>query len=214
MTGSSIRIATRTAKRGATLCAPRPGRSVSAAALVAALALSTLPARADGYFIQTDLGPENQSLVATFAQGRLNYGLNVSAYDDGRAATISTTYALDLGGLATLKIGPALRFEQKEVGAEDLDLGLRLSLERYQPTDFGAVYGLAEIGSIDETWFLLGQMVLRDGFSFELSRGGSDSYTETTFAVQQQLGDGPVRLRLGYRAEDTEFFVGLSVNTF
>lgn len=146
--------------------------------------------------------------------GPWGFSLNLSGYEDGRSADLGATYGIDLGGVATLKIGPALSFERNFVAGDEVQIGGRLSLERYAPTRFGSIYGLADISSINNSWFMLGQLTLDRGLGFALSRGGSDSYTETTAAIQQQLGGGPVRLRLGYRFEDDEIFLGISVNTF
>lgn len=190
-------------------------RQVHRAGVLGIIAVLTgTPALSDGSFVQLDVGRVNQGLVASVATGNLGFSLAASNYEDGRSLVLSATYGFDIGGLGTLKLGPALGIRQDDGTPTETEIGARLSLERYVSTDFGGVFGLAEIGSIDESWFLLGQVVLRDGLGIEISRGGSDTYTETTIAVQHQLGDGPLRLRLGYRAEDKEVFVGLSYSTF
>ena len=48
----------------------------------------------------------------------------------------------------------------------------------------------------------------------ELSRGGSDSYRETTLAFQKRIADGPLSVRLGYKLTSDEVFAGFSINTF
>lgn len=191
-----------------------PQAAFLAVALGLGLGVSTGPAGADGLFLQSDLGPENQAFVASRTVGALSYSLNLSGYEDGRSAIMGLGYAVELAPVGTLKFGPAVLFRQDDGSPSETLFGARLSLERYQPTSFGGVYGLAEIGSIDRSWFVLAQATLRNGVGFEVSRGGSETYTETTIAVQRQIGDGPVRLRLGYRAEDREFFLGVSFSTF
>lgn len=171
-------------------------------------------ANADGVFVQADIGAEDQTFVATTASGPLNFSLNMSAYEDGSLSVLGIGYAFDLGTLGTLKIGPTLGYQTEDGAADETELGVRLTLERFATTSFGSVFALADVGSIDRSWFLLGQVTLQQGLGFELSRGGSDTYTETTLAIQQQLNGGPVRLRLGYRFEDEEIFVGVSFNTF
>jgi hypothetical protein len=171
-------------------------------------------ARADGVFVQSDIGIQDQTFVATTASGPLNYSLNFSNYGEGRLAVLGVSYAFDLDGLGTLKVGPTLGFEQEDGTGDETELGVRLTLERFAPTSFGSVFGLVDVGSIDRSWFLLGQVNLQRGLGFEISRGGSDTYHETTFAIQHQPQDGPMRLRLGYRFENREIFVGLNFNTF
>ena len=48
----------------------------------------------------------------------------------------------------------------------------------------------------------------------ELSRGGSDDYTETTLAVSRRIEGSPISLRAGWRFDGEEAFLGFSVNTF
>ncbi len=173
------------------------------------------PVFADGYFLQADVGDETQSLVATAATGALNFGLNLSNYDDGSSAVTSLTYALPLDDVAVLKLGPSVGVLHENGTWESPELGAKLSLERYLGTSFGSVYGLAEFNSIDNAWFLLGQLTFQQpGLSLELSRGGSDSYHETTVAVQKKLSDGPMSLRAGYKLSSEEFFIGFNINTF
>lgn len=171
-------------------------------------------AKADGVFVQSDIGIQDQTFVATTASGPLNFSFNLSAYEDGQLAVLGVSHAFDLESFGTLKVGPTLGFKQEDGAADQTELGVRLALERFAPTSFGSVFGLVDVGSIDRSWFLLGQVNLHEGLGFEISRGGSDTYTETTFAIQHQPEDGPLRLRLGYRFENREIFVGLSFNTF
>ena len=80
---------------------------------------------------------------------------------------------------------------------------------------FGSVYFLAEMNSVDNAAFLLGQIGLSTpGMSFEISYGDSDSYSETTIAVAKRIPLGPVSLRAGYRFRAEEIVFGLSFNTF
>lgn len=172
-------------------------------------------ALADGYFLQTDVGNDTQSIVATASTRALNFGVNLSSYEGGRSAITSFTYAFPVGEVAVLKIGPSVGVLRENGVWGSPELGAKLSVERYAATPFGSIYGLAEANSIDHAWFLLGQLTLQQpGLSFELSRGGSDSYLETTIAVQKKLSDGPVSLRFGYKLSSEEFFIGFNINTF
>lgn len=193
---------------------PRCRASLWAGGLSIIMPLSAAPAAADATFLQLDAGRVNQGLVASVATGNLGFSLGVSRYVDGRSAVLAATYGFDLGDVGMLKIGPALLVRQDDAAPTESQIGARLSLERYVATEFGGIFGLAEIGSIDDSWFLLGNVTLHGGLGIELSRGGSDTYTETTIALQQQLGNGPVRLRLGYRVEEQEVFIGVSYSTF
>lgn len=173
------------------------------------------PVLADGYFFQTDVGDETRSLVATASHRALNFGVNLSGYEGGHSAIVSTTYTFPMGNVAILKFGPSIGVLRENGAWESPELGAKLSLERYVGTSFGSVYGLAEANSIDNAWFLLAQLTLQDpGLSFELSRGGSDSYRETTVAFQKRLSEGPTSLRFGYKLSSDEFFIGFNINTF
>ena len=172
-------------------------------------------ATADGYFLQADAGRETRSLVATAATGPLNFGFNLSDYEEGRSASISFTYAFPLGDVAVLKFGPSIGVVRENATWQNPELGGKVSMERYAGTSFGSVFGLVEASSIDSAWFVLAQLTLQQpGLSFELSRGGSDSYRETTIAVQKKLSDWPMSLRFGYKLSSEEVFIGFNVNTF
>jgi len=194
----------------------KPYRFLTSVSLgLVAVSLSSAPAVADGTFLQIDLGSETQSMVFALGRGKLNYGLNLSDYADGTSAAGSVTYTFPLQDIAILKAGPSLGFQREDGSWSDPELGAKLSLERYEPTSFGAIYGLAEVNSVDNAWFVLAQMTLdKPDLGIELSRGGSDNYHETTFAVQKQVEDSPLRLRVGYKLSSEELFVGFSLNTF
>lgn len=123
-----------------------------------ALLCSALPAQADGYILQADAGKETQGLVAAYARGAVNYGLNFSEYEDGRSIVTSVTYAFPLGDVATAKFGPSVGTQREIGGWSDAELGVKLSIERYTATSFGGVFTLAELNSIENAWFFLGQL--------------------------------------------------------
>ena len=188
-------------------------RTVGAAAGLACLLAQA--AAADGYFLQGDAGARTQSVVASASRGSLNYGMNLSNYEDGHSGAISLTYALPLADVAVMKVGPTIGFQHEQDKGDDVQAGLKLSLERYRPTSFGSTYLLADLSSVHQSWFLLGQMTFAPGnFGVELSRGGSDSYRETTLAFQKRIADGPLSVRLGYKLTSDEVFAGFSINTF
>jgi hypothetical protein len=187
-------------------------RTIAAAGLACLLGQT---AAADGYFLQGDAGARTQSVVASASRGSLSYGLNLSNYEDGHSGAISLTYALPLADVAVMKLGPTVGFENEHDEGNDLQAGLKLSLERYRPTSFGSTYLLADLSSVHQSWFLLGQMTFAPGnVGVELSRGGSNSYRETTLAFQKRIADGPFSVRLGYKLTSDEIFAGFSINTF
>ena len=186
------------------------------AALALGIAVApALPAAADGEFLQVDVGERTQSAVATMVRGQFSYGLNFSKYEDGRSGAASLTYALPINAPATLRLGPSLGFQDDEDEGSDVTAGLRLVAERYVPTDFGSAYFLGDFSTVNRSWFLLGQLTYAPAdIGIELSRGGSETYHETTLAVQKRLSGGPVSLRLGYKLSSDEVFAGFSINTF
>ena len=188
-------------------------RTIASAAGLACLLGQT--AAADGYFLQVYAGGRTQSVVASVSRSSLNYGLNFSNYEDGHSGAISLTYALPLADVAVMKVGPTIGFQHEQDEGNDVQVGLKLSLERYTPTSFGSTYLLADASSVLESWFLLGQLTFAPGnFGVELSRGGSDTYHETTLAFQKRIADGPLSVRLGYKLSSDEVFAGFSINTF
>lgn len=181
------------------------------------LALLCFPSHtwADGYFLQADAGQQTQGLVATMAQGAWNYGLNVANYEDGTSVSTSIAYAFPVGDIAVMKVGPSLGFQREAGTWSSPEPGIKFSVERFTPTAFGGAFTLAEVNTVDSAWFLLGQLSWQaTGLGLELSRGGSDSYRETTLAVSKRLSDGPVNFRFGYKLSSDEVFFGFNINTF
>ncbi|GHG11409.1 hypothetical protein [Paracoccus aerius] len=174
-----------------------------------------LPAAADGEFLQADVGRSTQSAVATVVRGPVSYGLNVSKYEDGRSGAANVTYALPIDAPATLRLGPSLGFQEDDDEDSEVTVGLRLVAERYVPADFGSAYLLGDFSTVNRSWFLLGQLTYAPAdIGIELSRGGSETYHETTLAVQKRLTGSPVSLRIGYKISSDELFAGFSINTF
>ncbi|NDV97746.1 hypothetical protein [Salipiger sp. PrR002] len=187
---------------------------LATAGLAASLALSALPAAADGTFVQLEQAQSTSGAVLAVNRDKLNYGGVVSHWDGGYSVVGSLTYGFDTPIGASFKIGPAVGGVYKDGEEDEYDLGVRASLDRWMPTSFGSFYYLAELNSIENSWFGLVSFGWGDsGFNTELSRGGSDSYLDTTLAVNKHY-DGPVSLRAGYRFNSGEFFIGFSVNTF
>lgn len=180
----------------------------------AALVLTAVPALADGTFVQIEQAKSTSGAVLAVNRDRLTYGGVVSHWDGGSSVVASALYGFDTPFGASFKVGPALGGVFKDGEEDDYELGLRASLDRWMPTSWGSFYYLAEVNSIDNSWFLLASTGWGDsGFNTELSTGGSDSYSDTTLAVSKQY-DGPVSLRVGYRFESEEYFIGFSINTF
>lgn len=185
-------------------------RHLTAAALILSL-WSSLAAHADGTFFQLDVGASTQTVVGSVTRGNFSLEANASHYEDGHNANLAATYGLPVFGGATVKVGPSLGWSDED----DLELGAKLSVQRYVPTSFGGAYVLADANSVNRSWFLLAQLShAPSGFGVELSRGGSDSYRETTLVAQKRIGQGPFSLRTGYKFDADEIFAGFSINTF
>jgi hypothetical protein len=186
-------------------------------ALLATLVVVTGPAPgwADGEFAQLDVSASTTGGVASVQRGPLTFGGVVTIPDGDPSATLSTTQALSLpvSWAPTLRVGPALGLSGEDLA--DVEAGLRLLAERYSGTDWGSVYGLIDLGTIDRSWFILGQVGLAETqLTFEISHGASDEYEETAIAISRRVQNSPVSLRAGYRFDAGEVFVGVSVNTF
>lgn len=190
-------------------------RWASVARLATLLVAGPAPGWADGEFAQLDVSASTTGGVASVQRGPLTFGGVVTIPDGDPSVAFSATQALNLpvSWAPTLRVGPALGLSGQ--GLEDVEVGLRLSAERYIGTNWGSAYGLVDLGTIDRSWFILGQVGLAETqLAFELSHGASDEYEETTFAVSRRFQGSPVSLRAGYRFDADEIFVGVSVNTF
>jgi hypothetical protein len=172
-------------------------------------------ASADGYFLQTDIGGQTQSIVASASRGQLSFSANLTDYDGGRSGAVSAAYAFSLPGSITVRAGPTIGFTDEDDEDQDTEVGARAAIDRWSATSFGATYFLAEASTPQHSWFLLSQVTFAPmNVGIELSRGGSEDYHETTLAVQRRIGDGPVSLRLGYKLTSEEIFAGFSINTY
>lgn len=199
------------------VASPRPSASFGLA-LICAVSLGCGSARADGTFAQFDLGDDTGSAVLSVERDLLTFGATYNAYYGGQSFGVSAMYwlaATSQGAAVNLKLGPSFGVVDEDGEDAETQAGLRMVADRYVPMEFGGLYFQAEVNSIDRAWFLLGQVTLAEPqLVLELSRGGSESYSETTLAVSRRLGDGPVSLRAGYRFEDESVFAGISINTF
>ena len=189
-------------------------RSCLSLSLAFALTLARTAA-ADGVFWQVDIGADTRTLVAASRRGPWEYGLNISDYKGGRSGAINLAGVIALPGAVTLKAGPTLGWTRDDNGDGDTGLGARIALDRWSATSFGSTYVLAEASTPQRDWFLLAQVTLTaPAIGIELSRGGSETYHETTLALQRRVGEGPWSLRLGYKLDSEELFAGFSINTF
>lgn len=195
-------------------CRVRVAHVLAAAAL--ATVGNTAPVSADGVFFQSDISDTTANGVFVFAREPLSFGLNHVRYDGGNRSTANLLYRLPLPENAPIvRLGPSYGVVEQDNAPSDSEFGAKASIEKWMPTDFGSIYLLAEVNSIDRARFALTQVGLsKPALQFELSYGESDSYQETSVALSARLGGGPINLRTGYRLDSEEFFIGLSINTF
>ncbi len=190
----------------------------SVLALLIAFASFSGSARADGTFLQFDLADDARSAVLSVERDPFTFGAAYNDYDGGKSYGVSANYRLSAtteGAPLNLKLGPSFGVVKDDGAPAETQAGLRMVADKYVSTDFGGLYFLAEVNTIDRAWFLLGKAILAEPkLAVELSRGASDTYSETTLAASRRIGDGPVSLRVGYRFEDEAFFAGISINTF
>jgi hypothetical protein len=174
-------------------------------------------AQADGTFAQIDISETTTTGVFTTNMGRLSFGITGVDFEGGSRQGLNILYELPLSWeIATVKLGPSYGRVKLDPDANaQTKFGAKVVLDRYIRTSFGSVYLLAEMNSVDNAAFVLGQMGLSaPGMSLEVSYGESDSYSETAFAVAKSIASGPVSIRGGYRFRAEEIFLGVSVNTF
>lgn len=191
----------------------RPFQTIAIAAIVAAGGAGN--AAADGEFAQFDLSPDTFTGVLSAQRGRFSFGTVYSDYVDGSDLNFTLSYAVPLGDPqmpVTLRVGPALQYERLETWKA----GLRVVAEHYRPTEFGNIFLLGEVSTIDRAYFGLASLGLRDpGLAFELThQGDDDGYRETALAIVKPIEGTALSLRAGYKFDAEEVFVGMSFNTF
>ncbi|WP_052362622.1 hypothetical protein [Falsirhodobacter sp. alg1] len=192
-----------------------PTTRFTASGVFFSLAMLASPALADGEFVQSDIAKDTRSFVGAVSRDAWSFGGNATRYDGGRSGGVQVTYGVPLAGIVTAHVGPTIGFENPDDDDTEYDIGALASLDRYVTTGFGGVYGLAQVSTIYDAWFVLGQISFADsGFGIELSSGGSESYSETTIALQKRFTGTPVSLRTGYKTDAKEYFIGFSFNTF
>ena len=185
-------------------------RAALALAFTGGLTAAATTAEADGTFFQLDLASETSDVVFAGTRGKFSYGANYSSYDSGWNAGLQVTRDFVFPDVATVKVGPSLGITDDD----DVDLGLKIIVERYAPTEFGFVFLSGQYNTIQNDWFALAQFGNGKGVSIDLTAGGSDTYSEQSAALNYRLGTGPTSLRAGYRFDAQEVFVGFSVNTY
>lgn len=185
----------------------------AALATALALLLGSAGARADGEYLQLDLGPTDSTAVASLERDGLSAGLVWSRYDGGgsigAAATLSRR--VDPAGRAvTLRFGPALRL------GDDFDAGAKVVAEHYAPTGWGGVFLIGELSSIDTAYFAMIEAGhAATDLALSLSATGDDTgYAEQSLVLARRLGGSDWRARLGYRLQAREVFLGVALNTF
>lgn len=189
---------------------------LSAMTLAGAVALGPAgEARADGMFAQLDVAPGDVTAVLSAQRGRLSYGTVYSDYGNGADLNFQLSYAFALGdpnAPVTLRVGPAVQYE----GLKTWKAGARIVAEHYRPTEFGNIFLLGEYSTIDNAYFALASVGLRDaGLAVELThQGDDDGFRETALALSVPLEGTDVALRAGYKFRAKEVFVGVSWNTF
>lgn len=183
--------------------------------VMAVLLASGGPVWADGEYVQLDYAPAASSAVASIQRDRFGLSLGWSEWDTGDALTFFVNYSMPaplLGQGTALKFGPSYRREQN--GHEDV--GFRLAVEKYQQTDWGGFFLLADFNTIKQEYLFL----VETGFGLGnlniaiSTQGDAYGYNENTVVVSRQIDESPLRFRFGYKFEEETFFVGVSLNTF
>lgn len=169
-------------------------------------------ATADGEFAQVDYAPNASSVTGTVRRDRVTATIGWSDFDGGHATTLWGNYGLPLGPGAWLRLGPSLRIDE----SEDVDLGAKIGVERFSMNEHATLFLLGEFNTTAREYLVLAQVGHRaSGIAGEVSfQGNNDGFREESLALSYQLREIPVRLRLGYRFDAEEVFVGFSVNTF
>lgn len=168
-------------------------------------------AQADGTFFQFDVTDQASDTVFAGTRGPVSFGANYSIYEGGWSVGTFVSRDFAIEGLGTVKLGPSFATSDAR---DDVAVGGKIVVERYQPTSFGFMFLSAQYNTIDDDWFTLAQFGNGSGLSVDLTAGGSDTYSERAIALNRKIGDGPASIRAGYRFEAESVFFGFSVNTY
>jgi hypothetical protein len=181
-----------------------------------------LPAagRADGEVWGLDISESSTGGVLSASRGELSFGATVTDYDGGVSAGLSLSrslpYTFGVEGLQ-LSAGAGLGFsyDDDENGFSDPKVGLSAGVQRYRPTEFGSIFWQVSLSTIAQARFTQLQVGFDEpGLSLAISYGASTEYEETSISVSKRVGESPVSLRVGWRVNAKEVFVGFTVNTF
>ena len=187
-----------------------------------AVICSMLPAagRADGEVWGLDISESSTGGVLSASRGELSFGATVTDYDGGVSAGLSLSrslpYTFGVEGLQ-LSAGAGLGFsyDDDENGFSDPKVGLSAGVQRYRPTEFGSIFWQVSLSTIAQARFTQLQVGFDEpGLSLAISYGASTEYEETSISVSKRVGESPVSLRVGWRVNAEEVFVGFTVNTF
>ena len=187
-----------------------------------ALLCSMFPAagRADGEVWGLDISESSTGGVLSASRGELGFGATVTDYEGGVSAGLSLSrslpYTFGVEGLQ-LSAGGGLGFsyDDEEGGFSDPRVGLSAGVQRYRSTDFGSIFWQVSLSTIAQARFTQLQIGFDEpGLSLAVSYGASEEYEESSISFSKRLGESPVSLRLGWRVNAEEVFVGFTVNTF
>ena len=172
-------------------------------------------ARADGEFLQLELGTETLTTVAAVERGALTFGLVRAGYEEGREWSLATTYRVArpriLGATATIKAGLVAKLDD----ADDLTPTTRVTAESYRDGDWGSLFWLAQIDGPGRGYYLGVQGGFgRTPFGVAVDTQGSEDWHESSAVLTYRIAGTPVTLRLGQKLESGETFVGLSISRF
>ena len=190
--------------------------------LATTLLYSTLPTpgRADGEVWGLDISESSTGGVLSASRGDLGFGATVTDYEGGVSAGLSLSrslpYTFGVEGLQ-LSAGGGLGFsyDDEENGFSDPKVGLSAGVQRYRPTEFGSIFWQVSFSTISQARFTQLQIGFDEpGLSLAVSYGASTEYEESSISVSKQLRESPVSLRVGWRVNAEEVFVGFTVNTY
>lgn len=191
-------------------------RRLRSALLGLAMLVTTAPVvMADGIFVQTEIGDDTRGVVASQTRGAWSVGGVHTRYEEGNALGLFLTKEVATWNGTTLKVGPSLAWTDPQDARASWQPGVKVAAERWTGFSTFGLFTLAEINTADHGWFANVQAShYATGLAVELSRGGSDTYHDTTLALRKRIGTGPFHLRIGHKFSSEDTFIGVTLNTF
>lgn len=169
------------------------------------------PAAADGLYASFDQSPDDGMAVLSLDRGALTVAAAVGDDGEERWGKLAVMRTWTVTGVR-LKAGPSLRLSS----LDGRDFGVRIGADRYTDRGTWGHYWMLEYDSIQQAGLALASVNhSRSGLGLEVSVWQQeDDPIKPTLMASWKMPGRDIAWRAGWRFEDREAFVGISVSRF